>query len=175
MTILELLRSQLNDTVAERLGAAVNLGPDQAREVLAQALPLQVGALSQWAAAPGGAATLLDLARTHVPQGDAQEILSRPGGIQQLQVAGRRLLPELVGSTAAAQVAARTGALPSAVQGMMGLLLPLVLGVVSRQAGAGAGGSGGLSGLLGAASLGGAAGVAALGSAGLDNSDQGGL
>lgn len=136
MNMLELLNTHLDGPLMERLGAAQGLDPAQARRIGAAVLPAQVAILSRQASTEAGARQLLDLSR-QVPQGRANDVVTGPGGPEQLQQSGAALLPQLLGSdadAAAGQVAAQTGAPLSGVLGMMQMVLPLVLGVVGQQA-----------------------------------------
>ena len=136
MDILELFKSQLSTSVMERLGSAVGLDAAQAQRVGQAVLPTQVAALREKASTQAGAQQLLDLA-AQLPAEGTQEPLGTPAGLEQVRQSGTALLPQLLGSGMdgqLSQVAAQTGASSSGVQGMMQMMLPLVLGVVSQQA-----------------------------------------
>lgn len=132
MDFLDLLRTQLNDQVAERIGSHIGLTPDVSKNVFQAVLPLQLDALTSHAQTPSGAQQLLDLAAS-VPTGSIHELLERPGAFADLAKMGNTMAPTLLGSaeqTIASKVNEAVGAPASAVQNMGRLTLPMLLGLL---------------------------------------------
>jgi len=137
MELLELLRGQVAGPLMERMGGVFGLDAAQAREVGQAVLPAQVEIVRQQAGTEAGSRHLLDLI-SRLPQEAAQSPLETPEGLAEVRQSGTALLPQLLGERlddAVQQISTRTGAGKEGVLGMMQMILPLVLGLVGRQAG----------------------------------------
>lgn len=184
MNITDLIQSFFGGDGAARLGQAAGLDLGSAQRALGVGLPLQLDALADHAATPGGPAQIAEAIENLPRFGSVQEAMEGADGAQNLRQAGELLGPVLLGSrsgTVAQTVAEQAGVPASGAQHLMGMALPLLLSLLGqRGANAGnigsmlgglkgtLGGLGGLGGLLGAGTaLGGAAlgGVAGLGGA----------
>ncbi len=132
MTLLDLLREQLSDNVAERLGGHIGLTPEVAKNIFQAVVPLQLDALTSHAQTQSGAQQLLDLASS-VPTGNIAHVLSQPNALTDLVRLGNTFVPTLLGEaeqTIAGKVNEVAGAPTSAVRNMGRLTLPLLLSVV---------------------------------------------
>ncbi|GAA5441794.1 hypothetical protein Dcae01_03335 [Deinococcus caeni] len=176
MNITDLIQSFFGGDGAARLGQAAGLDLASAQRVLGVGLPLQLDALADHAATPGGPARIAEAIENLPRFGSVQEALGVADGAQNLRQAGELLGPVLLGSRSGAvaqTVAEQTGVPTGPAQHLMGMALPLLLSLLGqRGANAGNIGSmlGGLKGTLGGLLGAGAAaglGAAGLGSAGL--------
>lgn len=150
--LLELIQGQFGGEVAGRLGGLAGLGGRSAAQAVGGALPLLLDAVAEQAQTPGGAQRVLDLAGQYRHLGTPAEVLAQPNAAQTLQSAGQTALPALLGSRQNAVVgrlATAVGAPSEGVLKLLGLLAPLLLGLVGAQASARGLNAGGLAGLLG--------------------------
>jgi hypothetical protein len=111
-----------------------------APRAVAAAAPAILSGMACLASKPEGARRLADVMARQPP--DALETLASVGGSERVADTGQNLLSSLLGGTSFASLASAVGKFSGvgdgAVRSLLGMLTPVILGVLGREAGAGA-------------------------------------
>jgi hypothetical protein len=134
MTLLELLRNQLDGEASSQIGAQVGLGKEDTRKAIDSALPTLMAALAGNARKKDGAA---GLARA-LEQDHDGSILDDLGGFLSRGETrnGEGILKHALGTRRPAvetAVAQQTGLDSRAVSGLLPLLAPVIMGALGRE------------------------------------------
>jgi outer membrane protein OmpA-like peptidoglycan-associated protein len=139
--LIQLIRSQLTPEIIHRASALVGEGPDRTRRAMEAAVPTLVTALADTASSPAGAEQLTRVLGDPILGGGPGSYLDRlaegDGGGQSVMQAGKELLGRALGNRAGAVVeatASSTATSRSAMHGLLGMVTPLVLGAIGREA-----------------------------------------
>jgi hypothetical protein len=135
--LVTLVMEQLGPSVLGKIGASLGVGTDTARTAVGSAVPALLAGIAGLASRPEGAAQLnAALQQQDLRQGDDPSSLldaaARPGAAEE----GRSLLSSLLGGSATAgltnALAKSTGISQGAIATLLGLLGPVVMGVLRR-------------------------------------------
>jgi hypothetical protein len=136
MNIVELLKSQLSSDVIGNLGRTIGEDEDKTKAAVGAAAPALLAGLSGLASSTGGAQKLAGAlgAMDAEGAGSLAGMLSGQGG--SLLEQSEKLLGSLFGGSSSAIVGAIskfTGIPQAVIQKVVGVLLPMILGVVAKQ------------------------------------------
>src|SRR5262245_17582135 len=136
MNIIEMVTNHLNKDVVRNIGSLIGESPDKTKTALGAAVPALLAGLTQFASKPEGALALDaavskqntgilgDLAGAFGSQGSS---LTQQGGNLLSSLFGNNLFSGLLGS-----VSNFTNLGQNSARGLLGALVPLVLGVLSK-------------------------------------------
>ena len=136
--IVDLVKDQLSDQIMGHLGSALGAGSQQTSGAVAGALPGLLNGLSNAASTPRGAGALFDAVQEQ-DEGLLGNMGNLLGGDQASGLAskGTSLLSSLLGGGAMSQlagvVANVTGASSGKSSSLIGMLAPIILGVIKRK------------------------------------------
>ncbi len=138
MNIIDLIKEQLSGEVLGKLAGALGQNPATTTKAATAAVPTLLSTLIGLASAPGGIEKVLSALKNF----DASSLSStlnslRTGNVSEVQSKGGDLLGSLMGGGALATVIGAlskyAGIDASSTKGLLGTLLPLLLGVISSQ------------------------------------------
>ena len=131
------------DLVAKIASASGISDGTAARKALGAAVPAILSSFAALASKPGGERQLAD-AVAKQPPGALENLANTVGGSGQSAIAGENLLSSLLGGSSFGSLAnvigKFTGLGEGAMRSILGMLTPVILGVLGREAGAGASG-----------------------------------
>jgi len=136
--IIDLVKDQLSDQVMGHLGKALGAGPQQTSGALAGALPGLLSGLTNAASSPRGAGALFDAVQNQ-DEGLLGNMGNLLGGNQASSLAsnGSSLLSSLLGNGALSQLAGVVANVAGASRGnsssLIGMLAPIIIGVIKRK------------------------------------------
>lgn len=136
--IVDLVKDQLSDQVMGHLGSALGAGPQQTSGALAGALPGLLSGITNAASSPRGAGALFDAVQEQ-DDGLLGNMGNLLGGNQASSLAsnGTSLLSSLLGNGALSQLAGVVANVAGASRGnsssLIGMLAPIIIGVIKRK------------------------------------------
>lgn len=119
-----------------RMASAVGIDPKLAQTAASAAIPAILASLSQVASSPGGAERLSS-AVSRTPTGMLDDIGSRLANPSQMIEQGQSMLSSLLGSSAAntlmSSISRFVGGGEGTIGSLIGLLMPVLMGILGRQ------------------------------------------
>ncbi len=138
MNIVDLIKEQLSGDLLGKLGSALGQNQATTTKAATAAVPSLLSILMGLASSPGGTEKLLS-ALKHFDANSLGTVLNslRTGNVTEVQGKGGDLLGSLLGGGTLASVVGAlskfAGIDSTSLKGLMGTLLPLILGVISSQ------------------------------------------
>jgi hypothetical protein len=139
INLLDSVKDALAGQVADQLGSAIGLDKQQTSSALKAVVPMMLGGMMKKASTPGGASEL-----SKALQDTDTSILDNLGGLlgggsssTDLVSMGTKLLPMLFGSSQGSIIAALVkllGINEKSIGSLLGMLAPIVMAVVGKQA-----------------------------------------
>lgn len=138
INLIELVKSQLGDSVLEQLGGAVGESTEHTRSAVEAGVPTILGSIVDRVSSDPDAAGMLVNALDGVDDGIAGDFGSYIGGDTQasLQKKGGDLLGGLLGDNMGSvidMISSFSGASKGSSSSILGMLMPLVMGVIGKQ------------------------------------------
>jgi outer membrane protein OmpA-like peptidoglycan-associated protein len=144
VNLINMLQGEFSDDVVGRIASFVGESPANTKSALGNAGPAILGMLAQRSQTPEGAADVFGMLQRGGFDGASVSSFVRPGSgvLVETLKAGSALLPTLFGgrrSSVTDWVASSSGVSTQSAGSLLGVIAPLVLGLVGREAGAAGG------------------------------------
>ncbi len=136
MNLLDMVKGQLTDAVLQKLGSSVGLGTGEVSKAVDTIVPAQLSSIIQMGSSPTGAQNLINLASNFGNFGNLSGVLNQADGMQNLLKMGQTLLPSLFGNKlgdVVQAVSSHTGVGGKAVNSLMTMIGPMIMGVLGNQ------------------------------------------